>query len=192
MAANPHVVNATARQRLGAKFIDAAPVLLTAVLVLGGDPGPAAGENPGPAFASVAVMAAAAYGVWLWLWEARTGKTPGNLAAGIRTTDEAGHAPGLLGTFLHGMLLILSAVTVAGPLVLLISNIWDSNGQRQGWHDKAAHTLSVDVRAGRNPLTTGGLLPFPGAAGAVRAAGASGGSGASGAAGPGWLPPAAG
>lgn len=190
MSANPHVVNATAPQRLGAKLIDAAPVLLMGALVLGGVPELPVGESSVSASASVAGAAAAAYGVWLWLWEARTGKTPGNLAAGIRTTDEAGHAPGLLGTFLRGMLLLLSAVTVAGPLVVLISNIWDSNSQRQGWHDKAAHTLSVDVRAGRNPLTTGGLLPFPGAPGTVGSVGAPGAAGA--AAGSGWLPPSAG
>lgn len=148
MAAHPHVVNATAGQRLAAKVIDAAPVLLTGAALLGSG-------RWIPAAASVAV----AYCVWLWWWEAASGKTPGNLALGIRTTDEAGHPPGLLGIFLRGMLLGLSAATVVGPPVLLVSNVWDANDRRQGWHDKAAHTLVVDVRAGRNPLATGGLRP---------------------------------
>lgn len=178
MAASPHVVNATAQQRLGAKLIDAVPVLLLAVLVLGRGRWSVVETLP----AAVAPVALAAYGVWLWVWEARSGKTPGNLAAGIRTTNEAGHAPGLAGIFLRGMLLLLSVLTVAGPLVLLISNVWDANGRRQGWHDKAARTLCVDVRAGRNPLMTGGLLRIPESAGAG-SPGVSGGPGA------GWVPP---
>ena len=40
---------------------------------------------------------------------------------------------------------------------MVISNLWDANHQRQGWHDKVAKTLALDVNAGRDPLTTGGL-----------------------------------
>lgn len=159
MAANPHVVNARAKQRLAAKLVDAAPLLLAGAVVLGTGPWFAAGAAASSPLAAASVTAGAAYCVWLWWWEAGSGKTPGNLALGIRTTDEAGHAPGLLGVFLRGMLLALSAVTVAGPLVVLVSNVWDANDRRQGWHDKAAHTLMVDIRAGRNPLATGGLRP---------------------------------
>ncbi|SDQ24262.1 FHA domain-containing protein [Arthrobacter crystallopoietes] len=48
-------------------------------------------------------------------------------------------------------------VPVVGAVIVVISNLWDANHQRQGWHDKVAKTLALDVNAGRDPLTTGGL-----------------------------------
>lgn len=155
MAPSMNLVNATAVQRLGAKLLDALPAaaLLVAApalfsLVLPGDE--AAGFATGGALAG-------AYALWMWIWEAGSGKTPGNLALGIRTTGEDGQAPGMLPVLLRNVLLALSGVTVAGPVLMLVSNVWDRNNQRQGWHDKVAGTLVVDVRAGRNPLLTGGL-----------------------------------
>ena len=58
------------------------------------------------------------------------------------------------------------ALLVLGPLLLLgaawavlvvLSSAWDRNGQLRGWHDTAAKTLVFDVKAGRNPVTTGGI-----------------------------------
>ena len=157
MAPSTNLVNATAVQRLGAKLLDALPtaVLLVAApalfsLAMPGDDAVTAGFAAGGALAG-------AYALWMWIWEAGSGKTPGNLALGIRTTGEDGQAPGMLPVLLRNVLLALSGVTVAGPVLMLVSNVWDRNSQRQGWHDKVAGTLVVDVRAGRNPLLTGGL-----------------------------------
>ena len=157
MAPSTNLVNATAVQRLGAKLLDALPAaaLLVAApalfsLALPGDEAVAAGFATGGALAG-------AYALWMWIWEAGSGKTPGNLALGIRTTGEDGQAPGMLPVLLRNVLLALSGLTVAGPVLMLVSNVWDRNNQRQGWHDKVAGTLVVDVRAGRNPLLTGGL-----------------------------------
>ncbi len=118
-------------------------------------------------------------------WEARTGKTLGNLLMGIRSADNDGYAPGAGPVFLRGLvtgagilLALLAAILVVvfqwfaiaffvlGPLVLagtawavlvVVSNTWDKNGRLRGWHDTAAKTLAFDVKAGRNPITTGGI-----------------------------------
>lgn len=117
--------------------------------------------------------------------EARTGKTPGNLLMGVRSADNDGYAPGAGAVFLRGLvtgagilLALLAAVLVVvfqwfgaaffilGPLVLVgaawavlvvLSNKWDKNGGLRGWHDTAAKTLAFDVKAGRDPITTGGI-----------------------------------
>jgi uncharacterized RDD family membrane protein YckC len=118
-------------------------------------------------------------------WEARTGKTPGNLLMGIRSADSDGYAPGAGPVFLRGLitgagilLTLLAAILVVvfqwfavaffvlGPLMLVgaawavlvvVSNNWDKNGRLSGWHDTAAKTLAFDVKAGRNPISTGGI-----------------------------------
>jgi uncharacterized RDD family membrane protein YckC len=118
-------------------------------------------------------------------WEARTGKTPGNLLMGIRSADNDGYAPGAGPVFLRGLitgagilLTLLVAVLVVvfqwfgaaffvlAPLMLagtawavlvVVSNSRDKNGRLRGWHDAAAKTLAFDVKAGRDPITTGGI-----------------------------------
>ena len=117
--------------------------------------------------------------------EARTGKTPGNLLMGIRSADNDGYAPGAGTVFLRGLItgagIILSllaavlvvvfrwfepALFILAPLVLagaawavlvVVSNHWDKNSGLRGWHDKAAKALVFDVKAGRDPITTGGI-----------------------------------
>lgn len=117
--------------------------------------------------------------------EARSGATPGNRLMGIRSTDADGHAPGGGAVFLRGLITgagVLVAVAAAaavvifqwfgvalpvlGPLLFLgaawavlvvLSNTWDRNGRLRGWQDTAAKTLVFDVKAGRNPITTGGI-----------------------------------
>lgn len=126
-----------------------------------------------------------AYIVVLMAVEARSGNTIGNRLMGIRSTDPDGFAPGAGAVFLRGLVTgagvlvaILAAVVVVwfqwfgvgvlilAPLALLgagwailveVSSTWDRNGKRQGWHDAAAKTLAFDVKAGRNPVTTGGI-----------------------------------
>ncbi|WP_346960122.1 RDD family protein [uncultured Arthrobacter sp.] len=117
--------------------------------------------------------------------EGRSGATLGNRIVGIRSADADGYAPGGGAVFLRGLitgagvlLAALAAVLVVvfqwfgaalvllGPLALLgagwavlvvISNRWDNNSRLRGWHDTAAKTLVFDIKAGRNPITTGGI-----------------------------------
>ncbi|MFC4395844.1 RDD family protein [Arthrobacter sedimenti] len=117
--------------------------------------------------------------------ESRSGKTPGNLLMGIRSADQDGYAPGAGAVFLRGLitgagvlLALLVAVLVVvfkwfdvalfilGPLLLVsavwavlvvVSCRWDKRGGLRGWNDNAAKTLVFDVKAGRDPITTGGI-----------------------------------
>lgn len=117
--------------------------------------------------------------------EGRSGKTAGNLLMGIRSADQDGYAPGAGAVFLRGLitgagvlLALLAAVLVVvfkwfdvalsilGPLLLVaavwavlvvVSCRWDKNGGLRGWNDTAAKTLVFDVKAGRDPITTGGI-----------------------------------
>jgi uncharacterized RDD family membrane protein YckC len=121
----------------------------------------------------------------LVLLEARSGVTLGNRLMGIRSTDADGYAPGGGAVFLRGLItgagillaVLAAAVLVifqwfgAAPLVMVpavflgsawavlvvLSSAWDRNGKLRGWHDTAAKTLVFDVKAGRNPITTGGI-----------------------------------
>ncbi|MET4590099.1 RDD family protein [Arthrobacter sp. 754] len=117
--------------------------------------------------------------------EGRTGNTVGNRAMGIRSADKDGYAPGAGGVALRGLvtgagiiLTLLAALAVIvfqwfgiatfilGPLLLagavwavlvVVSNTWDRNGRLRGWHDAVSKTLMFDVKAGRNPITSGGI-----------------------------------
>ncbi|MEO5994895.1 MAG: RDD family protein, partial [Arthrobacter sp.] len=125
------------------------------------------------------------YTVVLAVLEGRSGVTAGNSLMGIRSSDADGFAPGGGAVFLRGLItgagLLLAviaaaavvifqwfgvALVVLGPLVFLgaawavlvvLSSSWDRNGKLRGWHDAAAKTLVFDVKAGRNPITTGGI-----------------------------------
>ena len=144
---NPNLVNATAGQRLAARAVDSVPLVvlaLVAVLV------------PGQPALLVCAAGAAGYLAWIWWWEAASGQTPGNRVLGLRTVNEDGLAPGFAAVLVRNLLLTVSAVTVVGPWIMTVSNLWDHPTRRQGWHDKAARTLVVDIRAGRDPLLTGG------------------------------------
>nr|WP_277351894.1 RDD family protein [Arthrobacter sp. SF27] len=166
-----NLVSASAGKRVGAWLIDKLP---PAVLVgLGYGVGMAgllgaAGSGTDEAVAAAAAglflwlgitsLLALAYGIWKWGWEARTGKTPGNVLLGLRTANEDGNAPGWAAIFIRGLIIAVGGlVPVVGAVIVVISNLWDANHQRQGWHDKVAKTLALDVNAGRDPLTTGGL-----------------------------------
>ncbi len=125
------------------------------------------------------------YTVVLAVLEGRSGVTAGNSLMGIRSSDADGFAPGGGAVFLRGLItgagMLLAviaaaavvifqwfavALVVLGPLVFLgaawavlvvLSSSWDRNGKLRGWHDAAAKTLVFDVKAGRNPITTGGI-----------------------------------
>lgn len=117
--------------------------------------------------------------------EGRSGVTIGNQMLGIRSTDKDGYAPGTGGVFLRGLitgagiiLALLAAVAIViftwfdvalfilvplgligavWAVLVVVSNTWDPNSGRSGWHDRAAKTLVFDVKNGRNPITSGGI-----------------------------------
>jgi uncharacterized RDD family membrane protein YckC len=171
VAARLNLVSASAGKRLGAWLIDKIPpaVLMLAAYAASvpavlqaaaSGSASAAGSAVGGLFLwlGLASLLSLAYTVWLWGWEATTGKTPGNLVLGLRTANEDGHAAGWGAIFLRGLIIAVGGLVLAvGAVVVVVSNVWDRNHKRQGWHDKVAKTLVLDVAQGRDPLTTGGL-----------------------------------
>lgn len=168
MAQNLNLVNAAAGKRLVAGLLDIVPVVLAWMVFYAVNLSTLTSSAylttsdliSGMATSSMLLTVfVLAYAIAVWGWEAHTGKTPGNLALGLRTSDEDGFAPGWGKVFIRRLLVGLAGIVpVAGPVIMLLSNLWDPNHQRQGWHDKAARTLVVDVNQGRNPITTGGLF----------------------------------
>lgn len=102
---------------------------------------------------AVAVLVALAWWVATWAWEGSTGKTLGNLAAGIRTLDATTRAPIGFGRALVRWLVVGAGavVLVVGQWVVVLSPAFDSSGRRQGWQDKAARAVVVDARGVTTP-----------------------------------------
>lgn len=130
------VTPASAGRRLAAYTLDllavaipaAAVLLLTGEVVLG---------------ALVGLELAAA----LVVWEARSGRTPAGVLLGLRTAQvETPYAPGLARAAGRASVLAASHLLVVGPWALVGTAALDG-GRRQAWHDKAARTVVVDVRA---------------------------------------------
>ncbi|NNH06342.1 FHA domain-containing protein, partial [Cellulomonas fimi] len=128
---------ATVGARLGAYLVDAAAVSVVGVatLLLTGRP-------------ALAGLLAAEVVVGLVVWEARTGRTLGNLALGLRAARV--ESPYALGAGRAGLrALVLAAghlVAGLGQWVVVGSVAADSSPRRQGWHDRAGRAVVVDVR----------------------------------------------
>lgn len=102
-------------------------------------------------------LVALGYQVGMGIWEALTGKTVGNLVMGVRTVSVEAREPiGLVRELLR--LLVLAAGTLVcgvGQIAVLLSPLWDKGGKVQGWHDKAARSVVLDVRAPQVVVATG-------------------------------------
>ncbi|GEB64661.1 hypothetical protein SAT01_21090 [Sinomonas atrocyanea] len=169
---NLELVNASTGKRAGAKLIDLGlawilqllPYLLAlaSLSTLSGSAYPTSSDEQALLAAAVWWVTGTVLGIALWIfcwaWEARTGKTPGQAMLGLRTSGPEGLAPGWGAVFVRNFVFgLICLIPVAGVVLALISNMFDPNSKRQGWHDKAARTFVFDVRAGRDPLTTGGI-----------------------------------
>lgn len=169
---NLELVNASTGKRAGAKLIDLGlawilqllpyTLALVSLASLSGSAYPTSSDEQALLAAAVWWVVGTVLGIALWIfcwaWEARTGKTPGQAMLGLRTGNVEGLAPGWGAVFVRNFVFgLICLIPVAGVVLALISNIFDPNSKRQGWHDKAARTFVFDVRAGRDPLTTGGI-----------------------------------
>jgi uncharacterized RDD family membrane protein YckC len=169
---NLELVNASTGKRAGAKLIDLGlawilqllPYILAlaSLSTLSGSAYPTSSDEQALLAAAVWWVTGTVLGIALWIfcwaWEARTGKTPGQAMLGLRTSGPEGLAPGWGAVFVRNFVFgLICLIPVAGVVLALISNMFDPNSKRQGWHDKAARTFVFDVRAGRDPLTTGGI-----------------------------------
>ncbi|MEV0892265.1 RDD family protein [Promicromonospora sp. NPDC050262] len=93
----------------------------------------------------------------MWIWESRTGRTIGNSVMGLRTLSAEDRTPiGFVRELLRVLVLAAgSLVAGVGQIVVLLSPLWDKGGKVQGWQDKAARSVVVDVRAPQIALSTG-------------------------------------
>ncbi|MDQ1123577.1 FHA domain-containing protein [Microbacterium trichothecenolyticum] len=125
--------------RVGAFSVDAALVVIAA----------------GAAFLLGSPVLAGAVGaevlLGLWILQARSGRTPGALLFGLRTSRvDAPLVPGAGRAFVRGMLVVLGGlVFVAGAWVVVASAAFDRSGRRRSWADRAAGTILVFVPRGQ-------------------------------------------
>lgn len=131
---------ASVGRRLGALALDTAAVAAVAVPVLW--------LTGSPVYTALAVIELA---VGLVVWEARSGRTVGNALLGLRTAkEETPYAPGLARAVGRGLILGAGHVLAGlGQWLIVGASGLDRTGRGQGWHDKAAGTVVVDVRAMR-------------------------------------------
>lgn len=63
--------------------------------------------------------------------------------------------PGLGWMIVRGLVVYAASLVLGlGQFVVYLSPLWDPQRLGRGWHDKAAQTWMVDVKAGPNPLKT--------------------------------------
>lgn len=97
------------------------------------------------------------WGLAMVIWEGKTGKTLGNLAFGIRTLSAENQEPiGFWRVVLRNLVVGAgSIVPLVGQLIVLLSPLWDDGGRKQGWHDKAARAVVVDIKKKPAPVVEG-------------------------------------
>jgi len=105
-------------------------------------------------------------------FEGATGRTLGKLALGLRTQDVATGKPigvgrGIVRGLVFGVSILACGI---GLFVMLLSPLFDKSPRRQGWFDKAARAVVVQVARPRAPQASfvpgakPGLAPVPGPA----------------------------
>jgi len=89
------------------------------------------------------------YWLGIWFWEGRTGRTIGNLLLGLRTVRAEDRSPlGFGRAALRWIVIGLGAIACGvGEFLVALSPAFDKSGRGQGWHDKAAKAVVLDVRA---------------------------------------------
>lgn len=137
--------------RLAAHAIDAAVVAGVTVAVLA-----LTGEVVHGALALVEVA------VGIVVWEARTGRTFGNVALGLRAARrETPYAPGLARAVPRALVLGAGHLVAGVGQWLVVGSSGFDRVLHQGWHDRAGRAVVVDVRGPRAAVTP---APSPAAA----------------------------
>ncbi|MEV0951730.1 RDD family protein [Promicromonospora sp. NPDC050249] len=105
----------------------------------------------------IAGAVAFAFMLSMWIWESRTGRTVGNSAMGLRTVSADDRGPLGFGREVIRVLMlgVISLIPVAGPVIVHLTPLWDKGDKIQGWHDKVARSVVLDLRAPKIAVTTG-------------------------------------
>ncbi|MBD7981735.1 RDD family protein [Oerskovia merdavium] len=101
------------------------------------------------------------YWLGIWFWEGRTGRTIGNLLLGLRTVRAEDRSPlGFGRAALRWIVIGLGAIACGvGEFLVALSPAFDKSGRGQGWHDKAAKAVVLDVRGAVLSAPTGPHAP---------------------------------
>ncbi|CAM5780666.1 RDD family protein [Cellulomonas persica] len=83
-----------------------------------------------------------------WVLHGRLGWTVGRRLLGIRTLDARTRRPiGMARVLLRGLVVAAGSLALGvGQIVVLLSPLFDHSGRSQGWHDRAARAVVVDLR----------------------------------------------
>jgi len=100
----------------------------------------------------------------MWIWESRTGRTVGNSMLGLRTVSADDRGPLGFGRVLVRALMFaaVSLIPAAGPIIVHLTPKWDKGDMVQGWQDKAARSVVLDVRAPQIVVSSGLAPVAPG------------------------------
>ena len=100
----------------------------------------------------VSAVASLAYCVASIALNGVRGVTLGKGLMGLRNVDvRTLERPGIGHALLRALVIWAPAVVVIGPVLVLLSPLWDPTRRGRGWQDLAGRTWMVDVRAGLNP-----------------------------------------
>lgn len=100
----------------------------------------------------------------MWIWESRTGRTVGNSMLGLRTVSADDRGPLGFGRELVRVLMFaaVSLIPAAGSIIVHLTPKWDKGDKVQGWHDKAARSVVLDIRAPQIVVSSGLAPVAPG------------------------------
>lgn len=102
---------------------------------------------------AISVALLLVYALAQWILHGRKGLTIGKALTGIRTINARSlERPGVWWVLWRFVIVGASGILpVAGPALVLSSSTFDLERRGRGWHDHAARTWLVDIRAGLNP-----------------------------------------
>lgn len=109
--------------------------------------------QPNGLLVALAAVLALAVGGFQWWYQGTHGWTLGKRLVGIRTLSaETGRPIGMVRVLVRYLVIAgCSLVPVVGAALVFLSPFFDATGRRQGWHDRAAGDVVLDVWNGRDP-----------------------------------------
>lgn len=111
-----------------------------------------------PSFLLAAIMAGATVlltlvlGIVQFALHGRKGTTIGKAIFGLKSVHVAKLGrPGFWRVVLRSIIVSASGLVVVGPLVVVLSSLWDTERRGRGWHDHATRVWMIDIRKGLDP-----------------------------------------
>ncbi|NCT89728.1 FHA domain-containing protein [Cellulomonas sp. APG4] len=150
------VIDGVAALLLGGGFALAGTVQLFEQVGAGATDRVAAAAPGVPVLTVVGGVVLLVVGVVQWVLLGTRGWTLGKKLVSLRVLDARTGRPLGLGRAFVRLLVpgVSGVVPLVGPVLVGLSPLFDDSGRRQGWHDKAAGSVVLDVAVGRDPMTS--------------------------------------